>query len=430
MLCPVGAVDKVIFLVSEDVVGEVEGVEELAGDFVDVVVFSKLVGVFLEGLGFGGGLEEVADGLGEGGFVGAVYDGGVVVLAGMFGEEGPTGGVDEDGAVEGEVFDEFGGVAGEGTFFGFYIKGEYGDYDVSTGLEGEDFFLGQGVDFDAGEVESGLEEFGFWGGSAEDEFCLEVGFFVEGLGDAEEAFFLADDDAGVDDAVGWFRRWGGECGNFVASGLEFEGVWDEGGFELEASLEIDVVAFGDDESVLGGVEDWGFVFVDEVAFEGGDGGAADGDVHVVGVEGESGCAVCLVGGDHTGPVWVDGEDGVCVDFSNGFESELAEDGGEGEAEVAFPSPDVGDFGEEEFGDGGFVDFDAFGDGGLGGAGGLSVFFCNDGDALGVQLGDEVAEDGGGAADVWRKVGGDDHHSAVLVSCWHLSGISLAKEKRG
>lgn len=99
--------------------GHVEGVEELSGDFVDVVVFGKLIGVLLDGLGFGGGLEEVADGLGEGGFVGAVDNGGVVVFSCMFGEEGPAGCMDEDGAIEGEVFHEFGGVSGEGAFFAF-----------------------------------------------------------------------------------------------------------------------------------------------------------------------------------------------------------------------------------------------------------------------------------------------------------------------
>ena len=300
---------------------------------------------------------------------------------------------------------------------------------MGTGLEGEDFFLGQGVDFDAGEVESLLEEFCLLGGGAEDEFGVEVGVFVEGLGDAQESFFLANDDAGVDDAVGWLSGWCGECGDLLASVFEFECVGDEGGVELESFLKVDVVAFGNDEAVLGGVEDFGFVFVDEVACEGGDGGAADGDVHMVGVEGESGGAVCLVGGDDAGPVWVDGEDAVCVDFTNGLKGEAAKDGGEGKAEVAFPSPDVGDFGEEDFGDGGFVDFDAWGDGGCCRTGCLAVLFGDNGDVLWVKLGDEIAEDGGGSADVGGEVGGDDHHFPVLGSCWHLSWISLAKEKR-
>ena len=206
-------------------------------------------------------------------------------------------------------------------------------------------------------------------------------------------------------------------------------MWNEGGVEVVAATEVGGVSFCDDEAVLGGSEDFGFKIIDEKTFKGSHSGTPDRDVHVIGVQGNACCTTGLVCPDKARPVGIDTQNALCSGFFDRPQCEFPKNVCEGEAEVAFPSPDVGDFGEEELGDGGFVDFDAWGDGGCCRTGCLAVLFGDNGDAFRVELGDEVAEDGGGPADVGWEVGGDDHHFPVLGSCWHLSWISLAKEKR-
>ena len=390
------------------------------GDGTDVVAGSELGGLFADFFDVFAALEDFADALGKGVGVGVVYGGGVTFKLGVLDEEGPGGGVDEDGASGREVFGQFGGVAGEGAFFGLTVEGEDGGEDVGAGLEGDDFFLGEGEDFDAGEVEPSTEEFVFGCGGAEDEFGLEGGGFVEGAGDAQEAFFLPDNDAGVDDTVGGLAAGDGEFFDFFPAFFEFEGVGEEGGGEAEAALEVCGVAFGDDEAVFGGAEDFGLEVVDEPAFEGGDGGAADGDVHVVGIKGEPGLAVCEVGADEAGPVWVDGKDAVRLVFADGFDYETPENGDQGEAEVAFPAPDVGDLGKYPAGEGGFVSGNAWGDGGAWAACREGLVLCDDGEGGGVELVGEVAQDGGSSADVGRVIGRGDDDFVVLGGSGHVS----------
>jgi len=190
-------------------------------------------------------------------------------------------------------------------------------------------------------------------------------------------------------------------------------VGNEGGVEVVAATEVGGVSFSDNEADLGGAEDFGLKIIDEKTFKGSHGGTPDGDVHVISVQGNACCATGLVCPDKARPVGINSQDALCSGFLYCPQCEFPKNGCEGEAEVAFPSPDVRNFCEQPVGKGRFVKGNALWYRGLSGAWSLAVLLGHHRNGLRVELRDEVTEYGRRSANIRRKIGGNEDHPTVL-----------------